>query len=124
MTETVQHSLHVSKKPVYLLALDAESAFDRALRQILCSELYRASLPGAAISFIVKQLANRMGPAKDDTGFEQGGINSSDFYKLYNNNQLKTAHESELGVDIDSCIISAVDSCVIWQAKSSQEAGV
>ena len=49
-----------------------------------------------------------MGPAKDDTGFEQGGINSSDYYKLYNNTQLKVAQESEIGIDIESCVISAV----------------
>ena len=50
----------------------------------------------------------KMGPAKDDAGFEQGGINSSDFYKMYNNEQLVTAQSSELGVDVGSAVISAV----------------
>ena len=118
VTEAVQHSLHVSRKPAYLLALDAESAFDRCLRQVLCTELYKASMPGSAICFINNRLSSRatiyewdgnmMGPAKDNTGFEQGGINSSDFYKLYNNTQLKQAQESEIGIDIESCVISAV----------------
>ena len=49
-----------------------------------------------------------MGPAKDDTGFEQGGVSSSDYYKLYNNEQLKSAQESELGVDIGSSVVSAI----------------
>ena len=49
-----------------------------------------------------------MGPAEDVTGFEQGGMNSSDFYKLYNNEQLTIAQGSELGVDIGSGVISAV----------------
>ena len=49
-----------------------------------------------------------MGPAEDVTGFEQGGINSSDYYKLYNNEQLVTAQSSELGVDMGSAVISAV----------------
>ena len=49
-----------------------------------------------------------MGPAKDTTGFEQGGINSSDFYKLYNNEQIKSAQESKLGVDIGSDVISGI----------------
>jgi len=49
-----------------------------------------------------------MGPAEDITGFEQGGVNSSDFYKLYNNEQLDVAQSSELGVDIGSSVISAV----------------
>ena len=99
VTEVIQHSLFVSKKPVFLMALDAESAFDRCLRQVLCSELYRARIPEAAIMCINNRVASRstvyewdgcmMGPATDDTGFEQGGINSSDFYKLNNNSQLK-----------------------------------
>ena len=101
-----------------MLALDAESAFDRCLRQILVSELYKAHMPPAAILLIDTRLASRstvyewdvqvMGPAVDITGFEQGGVNSSDFYKLYNNEQLKTAQDSMLGVDIGSQVISAI----------------
>ena len=49
-----------------------------------------------------------MGPSADITGLEQGGINSSDLYKLYNNEQLASAQATDLGVDIDSSIISAV----------------
>ena len=49
-----------------------------------------------------------MGPAPDMTGFEQGDINSGDFYKLYNNQQLKTAQSSSLGVNLVSSTISAV----------------
>ena len=58
----------------------------------------------------------QMGPAADQTGFEQGGINSSDYYKLYNNEQISTAHKSELGVDLGSGVVSAVaqaDDCVL-----------
>ena len=44
----------------------------------------------------------------DVTGFEQGGINSGDFYKLYNNEQLIRAQASCLGVNIKSSVISAV----------------
>ena len=95
VTEVIQHSLHVSNKPVCMLTVDAKSAFDRCLRQILCNELYIANISGTALDFIDKRLANRatvyewdgvdMAPDHDNTGFEQGGINSSDFYKLYNN---------------------------------------
>ena len=49
-----------------------------------------------------------MGPSYDDTGFEQGGINSGDYYKLYNNEQLTTAQKSTLGVNIKSSVISSV----------------
>ena len=118
VTEVIQHSMYVADKPVYLLALDAQSAFDRCLRQILVCELFKAEVPPSAIMFIDNRLKSRttvyewdgqqMGPAKDVTGFEQGGINSSDYYKLYNNNQLKTAQKSQLGVDLGSVVISAV----------------
>ena len=118
VTEVIQFSLNILRKPVFLLSLDAQSAYDRCLRQILSSELYKANTRGSALAFIDNRLANRatvyqwedtmMGPSKDDTGFEQGGINSSNFYKLYNNEQLIAAQQSGLGVDIKSAVISAV----------------
>ena len=118
VTEAIQFSLYVTKEPVFLLALDAESAFDRCLPQILCNKLFDFGLPRATLNLICNRLNNRetiyewdgqlMGPSKDYTGFEQGGINSSDFYKIYNTIQLNTANESELGVDLQSCVISAV----------------
>ena len=58
VTEVIQHSLNVSHKPVFMLALDAESAFDRCLRQILCKELYMAKITGTALTFIDRRLAN------------------------------------------------------------------
>ena len=118
VTEVIQHSLNVSKKPVFLFSLNAQSAYDRCLRQVLSTQLYKADITGSALTFIDNRLANRatvyqwdgsmMGPAKDGTGFEQGGINSSDYYKLYNNEQLSTTQSSKLGVDIKSSVISSV----------------
>ena len=118
VTEVVQHSLHVLRQPVFLLALDAQSAFDRCLRQILICELFKAGLTDDSLLLIDNRLASRttvyewnrelMGPAPDETGFEQGGINSSDYYKMYNNEQLETAQASGLGVDLGSCTVSAV----------------
>ena len=49
-----------------------------------------------------------LSPVRDTTGFERGGINSRDFYKLYNNSQLKTAQSSSLGVHIGSSVVSAI----------------
>ena len=49
-----------------------------------------------------------MGPAKDMTGFKQSGVNSSDFNKFYNNEQLLTAQQSHLGANIGSSVISAI----------------
>ena len=118
ITEIVQFSLNVADKPVYLLILDAQSAFDRCLRQVLCTELYVTGTDGSALLLINNRLKNRktvyqwngemIGPAHDVTGFEQGGINSGDFYKLYNNEQLIRAQASCLGVNIKSSVISAV----------------
>ena len=104
--------------PVFLLSLDAQSAFDRCLRQVLTSQLYKAGINGTALHFINNRLTNRstvyqwegtmMGPAHDDTGFEQGGINSSEFYKLYNNEQLVSSQRSRLGINVKSSVISAI----------------
>ena len=41
-----------------------------------------------------------MGPIKDQLGVEQGAPNSSEFYKIYNNEQLTVAQESGLGTII------------------------
>ena len=118
VTEVIQYSLYVSSKPVFILVLDAQSAFDRCLHEILCSELYKAGVGHSAIMYMDSRLANRrtvyewdgtkMGPSMDVTGFEQGGVNSSDYYKLYNNEQLQFAQNTELGADIGSSVISAV----------------
>ena len=118
VTEVIQHSLYVANKPVFMLALDAESAFDRCLRQILVCELFKAGMKDDALKLIDNRLKSRstvyewdkelLGPAPDTTGFEQGAINSSDFYKLYNNQQLDTAQSSNLGVNLDSVVISAI----------------
>ena len=67
---------------------------------------------------INERLANRqtvcewnkvlMGPIKDECGVEQGGINSSDLYKIYNNDQLNIAQASEFGVELGPLVISAI----------------
>ena len=66
----------MANKPVFFLALDAMSAYDRCLRQILSAELYKADIKGTALNFIDSRLENRatayewngevMGPSKDD----------------------------------------------------------
>ena len=130
ITELTQYSINVADKLVYLLILDAQSAFDRCLRQILCTELFKTGMSGPALLLLNNRLKSRstvyqwdgqmLGPAQDITGFEQGGINSADFYKLYNNTQLKSAQSSGLGVCIGSSIVSAVGQAddVILAANS------
>ena len=49
------------------------------------------------------------GPIKDEQGLEQGGLPSSDCYKLYNNKLLDQAQQSSLGVELSKdLIVSAV----------------
>ena len=49
-----------------------------------------------------------MGPIQDNKGLEQGGVKSSDEYKIYNNEQSRTAQESGLGVSIRNTTISSI----------------
>ena len=49
-----------------------------------------------------------MGPIEDECGVEQGGKNSTDFYKVYNNEQLNLAQDSGFGVPIGPVIISGI----------------
>ena len=55
----IQYSLHVSNKPVFILALDAQSAFYRCLRQVLCGELYKAGVAGSAILYMDVQASKQ-----------------------------------------------------------------
>ena len=106
LTCTVQNSL-LSGKPLFLLLLDAKSAFDRVLREILVRRLFLDTAQDQRILYWDLRLANRltfcswdgnlMGPIHDQLGVEQGGPNSSEHYKLYNNEQLAQAQESGLG---------------------------
>ena len=61
-----------------------------------------------------------MGPILDCWGLEQGGKNSSDFFKVYNNEQVQIAQDSELGVQLGgvqpqvvSAVAQADDVCLL-----------
>ena len=64
-----------------------------------------------------------MGPIKDGQGLEQGGANLSDYYKIYRNENLTTAQNSEQGVKFShSQVISAIglaDDTVLTANKLS-----
>ena len=49
-----------------------------------------------------------MGPIKDELGLEQGGPNSSEFYKIYNNEQLSSAQVSGFGASVGNDKIAAI----------------
>ena len=101
LTETIQHSLFSLKKPVFALFLDAKSAFDVVLHQILVTNLYHSGTNGHSLLLIDNRLQSRntfiewdkqlMGPIKDQLGVEQGGANSGDYYKIFGKEQLETS---------------------------------
>ena len=119
LTEVVQHSLHVLHQPLFVIYLDAKSAFDRVLRQLLVRQLYFTGTQGGELILIDKRLESRktfaewdntlMGPISDELGVEQGGVNSGDFYKIYAKSQLQMAQDSNLGVRLSKdLVISAI----------------
>ena len=119
LTETIQHSLFSLKLPIFILYLDAQSAFDVVLRELLIKNLYfSCNTDGHTLHYINNRLENRrtlvewegnlMGPILDESGLEQGGVSSSDFYKIYGKEQLTTAQDSYLGVKVGDQIISGI----------------
>ena len=115
ITESIQQSLHSLHSPVYLLFLDARSAFDTVVISFLIRNLYLTGMTGNSIHYLNNRLCNRltycdwekelMGPIHDQHGLEQGGCNSSDLYKIYNNELLKTVQHSGQGVDMGGGLV-------------------
>ena len=118
LTECIQTSLHIVKRPLFVLLLDAKSAFDKVVRECAIRNTYLAGTTDKALLYINSRLANRrtfvewdkvlMGPIHDSLGVEQGGVNSDKLYKLCNNVQLSTAQRSGLGLNLGSVVVSAI----------------
>ena len=118
LTETIQHSLYSLKKPIYILYLDAESAFDVVLKELLIRNVFPCNTDGQELLYLNNRLENRqtlldwegqlMGPIVDHRGLEQGGVSSSDFYKIFGKEQLATAQKSGLGVKLGVLTISGI----------------
>ena len=119
LTEVIQQSVFTLQEPCYLLFLDAMSAFDKVVPEMLIRNLYLAGMDGNTTNYINNRLTNRitfidwdktiLGPIKDEQGLEQGGIKSSDLYKVYSNENLTTAQNSSQGVAMGgSQVISAI----------------
>ena len=123
LTTAIQNSFS-SAEPLFVLLLDAKSAFDLVLREILVRRLYLDTTPDQRVRFWDLRLANRttfcqwenhtMGPIHDEQGVEQGGPTSSDHYKIYNNEQLTTAQESGFGT-----LIAGIDVAGVGQADDT-----
>ena len=119
LTECLQFSRYSLKKPVYVLYLDAKSAFDVVRKEPLLRNLFFLNKgPDILLSHINNRVSHRqtvldwdtnlMGPIHDELGLEQGGVNSSDFYKIFGKEQLELAQKSELGVKMKNLTISAI----------------
>ena len=118
LTESVNFSLFTAKKPVYVLLLDAKSAFDLMPRESIIVNAFKAGTHDQGLTYLDNRLSSRltfcewskalMGPIMDLLGVEQGGINSDRLYKLANNDQLTVAQHSNLGVNVGSHTISAI----------------
>ena len=98
-----------------MLLLDARSAFDTVVTEFLVRNLFFAGMEGNSLVYMNNRLCNRltycnweqelMGPIKDEHGLEQGGCNSSDSYKIYNNDLLRTVQSSAQGVHIGNDVV-------------------
>ena len=119
VTEVIQYSKYRSSLPIFLLFLDAKSAFDTVVGPYLVRKLFMTGMEGNSLLYTDIRLSSRItfcqfdknvvGPIHDEHGVEQGGVSSSDFYKVYNNELLTTAQKSNLGAELGgSQIISAV----------------
>ena len=119
LSECIQFSRKCLKKPTFVLYLDAKSAFDVVRTEALLRKLYFLKQePDNLLLHVDNRLSHRqtvldwnshlMGPINDELGLEQGGINSSEFYKIFGKEQLQLAQKSELGVRMRNVTISAI----------------
>ena len=106
-------------KPIFLLFLDAKSAFDSVFIPYLIRRLYMSGMAKQALLYLDNRLSSRVtvcewdkafvGPIVDEHGLEQGGVYSSDGYKIYNNELLLQSQASGLGVKFHNVqVVSAV----------------
>ena len=66
LTEVIQHSIHTLKLPVFAIFLDAKSAFDRVLKEILIRNLFVAGTEGHQLLYLDQRLKNRQTFCKYD----------------------------------------------------------
>ena len=95
-----------------MLLLDAQSAYDRVVIEHAVRCAYLAGTQDEGLLYLDNRLRSRqtliewdkeiLGPIKDTQGVEQGGRPSDKIYRLVNNEQLITAQQSQLGVELGS----------------------
>ena len=60
LTETIQFSLHSTKKPLFVLLLDAKSAFDKILVECIIRNAFLAGSRGQGLLYLADRLSNRL----------------------------------------------------------------
>ena len=118
LTETINFSVFQSKRPAFVVFLDAKSAFDVVLRQNAIVEAFKAGAQDQGLLYLDNRLKSRktyveweqqlFGPIADKRGLEQGAVNSDRIYKLCNNSQLTEAQNSNMGVDINGIMVASI----------------
>ena len=118
LTEVILHSLHISHTPLYLLLLDAKSAFDMVLADHVLNAAFLAGTQGQDLLYIAARLSSRlsfiefnkelMGPIPDKRGVEQGGTSSMDLFQLVNNGAIIAGHHSGLGTNLPGAPTSTI----------------
>ena len=118
LTETIQFSLYSLKQPLFCILLDAQSAFDKILRELCICAAFLAGSHGEGLTYLDNRLRNRktypeclktiMGPISDKLGVEQRGCLSDRLYKLTNNVELVPTQQSTLGVHMCKYIPATV----------------
>ena len=112
---------------MFVLLLDAKSAFDKILAEFIIRNAFLAGSRGQGLLYLADRLSNRktyvewdkclMGPILDRLGVEQGGCLSDREYKLANNEQLATAQLSKLGISMNGICVSSIgqadDTCLV-----------
>ena len=56
LTESIQYSLNASNRPLYALFLDARSAFDRVIKEILIRNIYNSGIKDQTLIYLDKRL--------------------------------------------------------------------
>ena len=119
LSECINYSISSLKRPLYDLYLDARSAFHVVQKELLIRNLYHVhGQPDQSLIYLSNRLAARetvldwdgdlMGPIDDEQGLEQGGKNSSEFYKIFGKEQLALAQKSELGLRMGNLVVSSI----------------
>ena len=118
LTESINFSINNNVRPAYVVYLDARSAFDLVIREIPVGDLFQIGMNDQRLLLIDQRLKNRrticewdralLGPIVDGCGGEHGGSNSSEYFKVYNNNQLTLVQATSFSINVGPVTVSCI----------------